>query len=106
MARSLDGIGHRGSLGLTREILGQRTRDRSAGFDVSGEVGGGATLVSGAIGDRVIPHGLTGLRCAFSLHLDHVEKREPSFGFELLVRATFVPDGFGFGFGLGMYWGE
>ncbi len=106
MMKSVGGIGHRGSVGLVREILGRRTRDGAAAFDLSGELGGGATLVSGTIGDRVLPHGLAGLRCGFSLHPEHDTKREPSFGFELLVRATFVPDGVGFGFGLGMYWGE
>lgn len=100
------GIGHRGSLGLLRELLGRRTRDRVARFDMSAEIGGGATLVSGALAERVIPHGLAGLRFGFSLHLDRDKKPEPSFGFELLLRATVVPDGVGFGFGVGMVWGE
>jgi hypothetical protein len=106
MSESLEGIGHRGSLGLVRELLGRRTRDGVALFNMSAEIGGGGTLVTGAIGERAIPHGLAGLRFGFSLHLDHEKKPEPSFGFELLLRATVVPDGVGFGFGIGMLWGE
>jgi hypothetical protein len=106
MSGPQDGIGHRGSLGLMRELLGKRTSNGVAHFNVSAEIGGGAALLSGAIAERVIPHGLAGLRFGFSLHVDHDHKREPSFGFELLLRATVVPEGAGFGFGIGFVWGE
>lgn len=106
MTETLNGIGHRGSLGIVRELLGRRTRDGVALFNLSAEIGCGATLVTGAIAERVIPHGLAGLRFGFSLHLDRDKKLEPSFGFELLLRVLAVPEGAGFGFGVGMVWGE
>lgn len=102
----MNGIGHRGSLGLSRELAAHRTRDRVALFNVTGEIGGGATLVTGAIADRAIPHGLVGLRLGFALHVAHDGKAEPSFGFELLIRALVVPDGAGITGGIGMQWGE
>lgn len=105
-ATELDGFGHRGSLGLLRELAAKRTSDRVARFDVSAEIGGGAMLTPSAVAQRVIPHGLVGLRCGFSLHTKHEERLEPSFGFELLVRAIVVPEGIGLTFGLGLQWGE
>jgi hypothetical protein len=106
MSESLSGIGHRGSLGLMRELLAKRPRDRVALFTVLGEIGGGATLASGEVAARAIPHGLVGLRFGFSLHLNRDQNPEPSFGFELLVRALVVPEGAGLTMGIGMQWGE
>ncbi len=102
----LSGFGHRGNLGLLRELAAYRSSDRVAKFDISAEIGGGAMLTPSSITERVLPHGLVGLRGGFSLHPEHEERLEPSFGFELLVRAIVVPEGVGLTFGIGLQWGE
>ncbi|MEO7093089.1 MAG: hypothetical protein ABI175_07560 [Polyangiales bacterium] len=72
---------------------------------MSAEIGGGATLMYGGLGDRVLPHGLAGLRFGFAFR-DKDGPQNVWFGFELLLRAIVVPEGAGFGFGLGMQWGQ
>lgn len=106
MASSLESIGHRASIGLTRVLAATTPRAKTAVFDIVGEIGGGATLASGEVASGTIPHALLGLRFGFRLDLDHDENVDPAFGFELLARAVVVPDGVGLVVGVGMQWGK
>ena len=104
MEPSPSGVGHRGNLGLSTELAGKRVRD--ARLYVAAEAGGGATLISAALGARTLPHAFGGIRFGFELVLDRTKPTPPTFGFELLFRGVVVPDGAGLLFGLGMQWGE
>jgi hypothetical protein len=96
------GSAHRLDAGLRRDVL-DLSRKMARGF-VALEAGGGVGWL-GSFG--AVPHALAGVRLGFDIESDEIDAGSTrTFGFELLVRATAVPDGVGLGFALALNWGD
>lgn len=97
--------GHRGGLGLRRELVAKS--GRTVRFFVDGELGANVTLANDNMdGMQFAPAVFTGLRTGYDLYSRRDESPSRTFETALYLRAIAVRDGVGFTFGVGMYWGN
>ncbi|MBP9089041.1 MAG: hypothetical protein KBG15_23170 [Kofleriaceae bacterium] len=104
-SRKLTGGGHRANIGL-RKALVESTFQKALRLYIDGEIGGGAAWTTNTItGDKLVPHGLVGLRFGYGFITDVKDSPSREFECEFLVRTIITPESAGLLFGVGMSWG-